>query len=165
MLRKKRWIFLLLIVLIGIACKGINLGHDFLQYDIRRREPNLPPISPAERDALPPVTQPVIRVHPDRGYQRSLYFTANTSREIGGGTLAEGVALHRWLVDYVSEPRFCYFHRWRTHDLVMWDNRVLLHRAIEYDYERYRRVLRRTTVAGPGPIIGPFWPEARAASA
>ena len=38
----------------------------------------------------------------------------------------------------------------------MWDNRCLLHRAIPYDYTRYRRVLRRTTVAGSGPVVGPF---------
>ena len=132
--------------------------------EIRRLEPGLPPISAHERDALPPVTHPVIRVHPDRGYRRSLYFTSNTSLEIGGGTLEEGVALHRWLVDFASREAFCYYHRWRTNDLVMWDNRVLLHRAIEYDYARYRRVLRRTTVAGSGPVMGPFWPEARAAA-
>ena len=132
--------------------------------EIRRLEPNLPPMSAHERNALPPVTHPVIRVHPDRGYRRSLYFTSNTSLEIGGGTLEEGVALHRWLVDFASRDAFCYDHRWRTNDLVMWDNRVLLHRAIEYDYARYRRVLRRTTVAGSGPIMGPFWPEARAAA-
>lgn len=132
--------------------------------EIRRLEPGLPPISAHERDALPPVTHPVIRVHPDRGYRRSLYFTSNTSLEIGGGTLGEGVALHRWLVDFASREAFCYYHRWRTNDLVMWDNRVLLHRAIEYDYARYRRVLRRTTVAGSGPVMGPFWPEARAAA-
>ena len=132
--------------------------------EIRRLEPNLPPMSAHERNALPPVTHPVIRVHPDRGYRRSLYFTSNTSLEIGGGTLEEGVALHRWLVDFASREAFCYDHRWRTNDLVMWDNRVLLHRAIEYDYARYRRVLRRTTVAGSGPIMGPFWPEARAAA-
>ena len=132
--------------------------------EIRRLEPNLPPMSAHERNALPPVTHPVIRVHPDRGYRRSLYFTSNTSLEIGGGTLEEGVALHRWLVDFVSREAFCYDHRWRTNDLVMWDNRVLLHRAIGYDYARYRRVLRRTTVAGSGPIMGPFWPEARAAA-
>ena len=56
----------------------------------------------------------MIRVHPDRGYRRSLYFTSNTSLEIGGGTLEEGVALHRWLVDFVSREAFCYDHRWRT---------------------------------------------------
>ena len=132
--------------------------------EIRRLEPSLPPMSAHERDALPPVTHPVIRVHPDRGYQRSLYFTSNTSLEIGGGTHEEGVALHRWLVDFAGRDEFCYYHRWRPRDLVMWDNRVLLHRAIEYDYARYRRVLRRTTVAGSAPIMGPFWPEVRAAA-
>lgn len=133
--------------------------------EIRRLEPSLPPMCAAERDAFPPVTHPVIRVHPDRDFQRSLYFTSNTSLEIGGGTLEEGRALHRWLVEYVSQPQFCYFHRWRPNDVVMWDNRVLLHRAVPYDYARYRRVLRRTTIAGAGPILGPFSPEARAVSA
>jgi taurine dioxygenase/alpha-ketoglutarate-dependent 2,4-dichlorophenoxyacetate dioxygenase len=129
--------------------------------DIRRLEPAMPAMTAEERDALPPVTHPVIRVHPDRDYRRSLYFTSNTSLEIGGMSLEEGQALHRWLVEHVSGPEFCYLHRWRPGDLVMWDNRVLLHRAIAYDYARYRRVLRRTTVAGGGPVMGPFWPEAR----
>ena len=132
--------------------------------EIRRLEPSLPPMSAHERDALPPVTHPVIRVHPDRGYQRSLYFTSNTSLEIGGGTHEEAVKLHRWRVDFVGRDEFCYYHRWRPLDLVMCDLRVLLHRAIEYDYARYRRVLRRTTVGGNSPIMGPFWPEARAAA-
>jgi alpha-ketoglutarate-dependent taurine dioxygenase len=131
--------------------------------DIRRLEPAMPAMSAAEREAMPPVTHPVIRVHADRDYRRSLYFTSNTSLEIGGMSLEEGRDLHRWLVDYIGRPEFCYFHRWRPNDLVMWDNRVLSHRAIEYDYARYRRVLRRTTVGGDGPIMGPFWPEARAA--
>ena len=131
--------------------------------EIRRLEPTIPAMSDHERNALPPVSHPVIRVHPDRDYQRSLYFTSNTSLEIGGMTLEDGKDLHGWLVDYVSKQEFCYFHRWRQNDLVMWDNRVLLHRAIDYDTAKYRRVLRRTTVAGDGPIMGPYWPEAMAA--
>lgn len=124
--------------------------------EIRRLEPQMPPMSREERDALPPATHPLVRVHPDRDYQRSLYVTSNTSLEIGGGTLEEGRALHRWLIDWVSRPEFCYRHRWRKGDLVMWDNRVLLHRAVDYDTSRYRRVLRRTTIAGRGPVMGPF---------
>jgi taurine dioxygenase/alpha-ketoglutarate-dependent 2,4-dichlorophenoxyacetate dioxygenase len=116
----------------------------------------MPPTSPLERDAFPPVTHPLIRVHPDRDGRRSLYFTCNTSREIGGGTLEEGQTLHEWLREWADQGRFCYYHRWRLYDLVMWDNRVLLHRAIPYDYAKYRRVLRRTTVAGKGPVLGPF---------
>ncbi|MSQ54921.1 MAG: TauD/TfdA family dioxygenase [Betaproteobacteria bacterium] len=132
--------------------------------EIRRLEPQMPPMSREERDALPPVTHPVVRVHPDRNFQRSLYFTSNTSLEIGGGTLEEGRALHQWLLDWIGRSEFCYYHRWQKNDLVMWDNRVLLHRAIEYDYARYRRVLRRTTIGGSGPIVGPSWPQARAGS-
>jgi alpha-ketoglutarate-dependent taurine dioxygenase len=133
--------------------------------EIRRLEPAMPPMSAAERDAVPPVTHPIIRVHPDRGNARSLYFTSNTSLEIGDMTLKEGRKLHQWLVDYAGQSQFCYRHRWRKNDVVMWDNRVLLHRAIEYDYARYRRVLRRTTVAGEGPILGPFSNAVRATTA
>ena len=128
--------------------------------EIRRLEPSIPPMSDHERNSLPPVTHPVVRVHPDRDYQRSLYFTSNTSLEIGGMTHEEGKALHNWLVDYVGKEEFCYCHRWRQNDLVMWDNRVLLHRAMEYDFTKYRRVLRRTTVGGDTPVMGPYWPEA-----
>ena len=39
----------------------------------------------------------------------------------------------------------------------MWDDRVLSHRAIEYDLSRYRRVLRRTTIGGNTTIMGPFF--------
>lgn len=45
------------------------------------------------------------------------------------GKLEEGQKMRDWLREHVSELRFCYFHRWRPKDLVMWDNRCLLHRA------------------------------------
>jgi alpha-ketoglutarate-dependent taurine dioxygenase len=51
------------------------------------------------------------------------------------------------------KPEFCYAHRWREGDLVVWDNRCLLHRATPYDSTRYRRLMQRTTVAGDGPTV------------
>jgi hypothetical protein len=44
-----------------------------------------------------------------------------------------------------------YTHRWAPGDLVMWDNRAVLHRGRPWDESRYRRVMHRTTVAGTGP--------------
>ena len=80
-------------------------------------------------------------------------------------SLEEGQALHQKLAEHASRAEFCYLHRWRPFDLVMWDNRVLLHRAKPYDMARYRRVFRRTTVAGEGPIVGPFsWAAGSATS-
>ena len=122
----------------------------------RRLFPELPPVPIEERRMVPPVTHPVIRVHPDRDNKRSLFITTNAGNEIGGMSLQEGQALHAELSEHVARPEFCHRHRWCVGDLVMWDNRCLLHRAIGYDMGAYRRVLRRTTVAGSGPILGPF---------
>ena len=122
----------------------------------RRLFPELPPVPIEERRMVPPVTHPVIRVHPDRDNRRSLFITTNAGNEIGGMSLQEGQALHAELSEHVARPEFCHRHRWCVGDLVMWDNRCLLHRAIGYDMAAYRRVLRRTTVAGIGPILGPF---------
>ena len=132
----------------------LHMVHD---YEFERRIlPELPPSSPAVKAFVPPVSHPLVRVHRDRGDRRSLYMTTNVGREISGMSLAEGQALHQVLVEHVSTPAFCYRHRWRTGDLMIWDNRCLLHRAREYDVVRYRRVARRTTIAGAGPVHGPF---------
>ena len=55
--------------------------------DIRRLEPGLPELTYEEKSNFPPVTHPIIRVHPDRNFKKSLYFTSNTSLEIGGMSL------------------------------------------------------------------------------
>ena len=124
--------------------------------DIRRLEPGLPELTYEEKSNFPPVTHPIIRVHPDRNFKKSLYFTSNTSLEIGGMSLEKGKELHAWLVDYISQPQFCYKHSWEKNDLIMWDNRVLLHRVIPYDYAKYRRAMIRGTVEGKVPVLGPF---------
>ena len=129
--------------------------------DIRRLEPGLPELTYEEKSNFPPVSHPVIRVHPDRNLKKSIYFTSNTSLEIGGMGLEEGKKLHGWLVDYISQDKFCYKHSWEKNDLIMWDNRVLLHRVIPYDYSKYRRAMIRGTVEGKVPVLGPFSNEVR----
>ncbi len=121
----------------------------------RRLFPQLPPVSHHEREHVPPTCHPLVRIHPDRGYRRSLFFTTNAGNEVSGMTMEDGVALHRRLASHVSRRDFCYLHRWRPNDLVLWDNRVLMHRAKGYDMARHPRVFRRTTVAGSDPILGP----------
>jgi len=122
----------------------------------RRLYPQLPPLSKFEKDAVPPVSHPLVRVHPEANNRRSLFMTANAGNEISGLPLEEGQALHRKLIEHISRSEFCYFHKWRRGDLVVWDNRTTLHKAETYDMTKYRRVFRRTTVAGDGPVMGPF---------
>lgn len=122
----------------------------------RRLYPQLPPLTKFEKDTVPPVSHPLVRVHLDADNRRSLFITANAGNEISGLTLEEGQALHRELIEHISRPEFCYFHKWNKGDLVVWDNRSTLHKAEAYDMAKYRRVFRRTTVAGNGPVLGPF---------
>jgi taurine dioxygenase/alpha-ketoglutarate-dependent 2,4-dichlorophenoxyacetate dioxygenase len=129
----------------------------------RRVYGSLPPLSNFEKNAVPPVSQPLVRVHLDSGGRRSLYITANAGNEISGMPLEEGQALHAQLIDHIARPEFCYFHTWEKGDLVVWDNRTTLHKAEHYDMARYRRVFRRTTVAGKDPVFGPFSQAVKAA--
>ena len=122
----------------------------------RRLYPQLPPVSHHERVHVPPTCHPLVRVHPDRDNARSLFITVNAGNEISGMSLEDGQALHAELQEHISRPEFRYSHRWQAGDLVIWDNRVVLHRAAAYDMGKYRRVFRRTTVAGDGPVLGPF---------
>lgn len=105
----------------------------------------------AERAAVPPVPQAVVRTHPATG-RKSLYLGSHASC-ILGRPVEEGRALLRELLEFATRPAFVYRHVWRQHDLVMWDNRCVLHRGRPWDEGRHRRVMHRTTVAGAGPTV------------
>ena len=60
------------------------------------------------------------------------------------GTLA-------WLTAHISQPALVYYHVWQPGDLVMWDNRAVLHRGTPYDTSLERRVVRRTVLKGDAP--------------
>ena len=98
-----------------------------------------------ERAMFRPVRQRLVRTHPVSG-RKSLYLSSHAGA-ILGMPLAEARVLLRDLTEHATQPAFVYAHRWQQWDLVMWDNRQTMHRVRRYD-ERYRRDMRRTTVAG-----------------
>ena len=122
----------------------------------RRLFPELPPVSEFEKENVPPVSHPLVRLHEDRNNKKSLFFTSNAGNEIGGMNQSDGALLHKKLLEIVNASPYLYKHRWAKGDLVMWDNRCLLHRAVPYDMNNYRRVFRRTTVGGNSAIKGPY---------
>ncbi len=67
--------------------------------------------------------------------------------------VAEGRALLLELQALATRPEFVYRHAWRPRDLVMWDNRAVLHRGRPWDAAKHRRGMDRTTVAGDGPTV------------
>lgn len=98
--------------------------------------------------AMPPVEWPLVRVHPETG--RKVLFVGMHCRRIPGMTLPEGRLLLAELLEHATQREFVYRHRWRTGDLVMWDNRTTLHRGRRYDLTQ-RRDLRRTTTVDATP--------------
>jgi alpha-ketoglutarate-dependent taurine dioxygenase len=108
-------------------------------------------LSPAELGDHPPVDHPLVRTHPETG--RKALYLGNHASHILGMPEAEGRALLDDLLEHTTKPQFVYTHRWRIGDLVMWDNRCLLHRAVaNYELGRHRRVLHRSVVRGTVPF-------------
>jgi alpha-ketoglutarate-dependent 2,4-dichlorophenoxyacetate dioxygenase len=95
---------------------------------------------------LPSVRQTMVRTNPVNG-RKSIYAGAHASHVIGW-PIEEGRAFIKELTEFGTQPKFCYSHRWAVGDLVIWDNRCLLHRATAYDTTRHKRLMQRTTVGG-----------------
>ena len=93
-----------------------------------------------------------MKIHPVTG--RPALFIGRHAHAIPGLDEAESEKLLSDLVDFACRPPRTYAHRWQPGDVVIWDNRCVLHRARPYDY-RQPRVMRHTRVAGdPGHRAG-----------
>ena len=101
--------------------------------------------SDEEREGMPPVPQALVRVIPESG-RKSLYLSSHAGR-IFGMPEPEGRALIDALIAHATQRQFVYTHRWRVHDLVIWDNRCTMHRGIEFDDLRWQRDMQRATVS------------------
>jgi alpha-ketoglutarate-dependent 2,4-dichlorophenoxyacetate dioxygenase len=103
-----------------------------------------------ERAQMQPVRQRLVRTHPVTG-RKSLYLSSHIGT-IVGWPMPEARAFIRDLVEHATQSQFTYSHKWRQWDLVMWDNRQLMHRVTRFD-EAQVRDMRRTTVAGEGMTV------------
>jgi alpha-ketoglutarate-dependent 2,4-dichlorophenoxyacetate dioxygenase len=100
--------------------------------------------SDEERQGMPPVPQVVVRTIPENG-RKSLYLASHAGR-IFDMPEDEGRALIEQLVAHVTQRQFIYTHRWRVHDLVIWDDRCTMHRGTDFDDLRWKRDMQRATI-------------------
>jgi len=98
--------------------------------------------TPEEAAALPGATHPLVRKFPDG--RRSLYLASHAER-IVEWDLPSGRLLLRDLIEHATRPQFTYSHEWHLNDLVIWDNRMTMHRARPFDDVKYKRELTRVT--------------------
>ena len=115
----------------------------------RRRRHGEDPLTREQMGEVPPVDHPIVRTHPET--KKKCLFLGDHAETIVGMEYEEGRALVEELNRQAIRPDSVYRHRWRPCDLVVWDNRCLLHRATEYDTAQERRVVRRATVNGEIP--------------
>jgi alpha-ketoglutarate-dependent 2,4-dichlorophenoxyacetate dioxygenase len=115
----------------------------------------------AELAGLPPIAWPLVRTHAGSG-RKVLWVGAHATR-IVERTLADGRMLLHDLLEHATERRFVYRHAWRAGDLVIWDNRAVLHRGRRWDAAE-RRELRRTSTNDPDSLRDGALADAREAS-
>jgi alpha-ketoglutarate-dependent 2,4-dichlorophenoxyacetate dioxygenase len=108
-------------------------------------------VTPSHAASLPPVRQKLVRTNPRTGAKN--YFIGSHAKEIAGWTFDESRALLDDLLDRATQAEHIYAHTWRPGDVVVWDNRCLLHRGSGYDADKYRRRMRQTRVCGTGPTL------------
>ena len=116
--------------------------HSFL-YSSGKISANI--LTDEEKEALPPVEHPMVRIHPQT--KRRAIYAGRHASHILGMPEAEGRSLIAKLNNFATQPEFVHTHKWQAHDLVMWDNRMVMHRGRPYE-ARYKRIMHRTTIAG-----------------
>jgi alpha-ketoglutarate-dependent taurine dioxygenase len=123
---------------------GLVAVHD-LDYS-RRQTSARRQMSGEQKRNAPPVEWPIVHTHPETG--RKCLYVGQHASHVRGLPEDEGHALIKRLVTHATQPQYVYRHQWRMHELLMWDNRTLVHSATEFDWINDVRVIRRTTTVG-----------------
>lgn len=92
-------------------------------------------------------THPLVR---ESASGRPTLFVGAHAASVLGMDENEGTALIEELLTFSQQPEFIYSHKWAQGDVLIWDNRCTLHRGTGFDYENYKRDLRRANVNESG---------------
>ena len=108
-------------------------------------------VTQSQRTYMHPVRQRLVRQNPVTGEKN--VFVGSHVKQIEGMPDAEARPLIERLIDEVTRAESVYRHRWQPGDVMIWDNRCILHRGCGYDADKYRRRMHQTRVRGRGPSI------------
>jgi alpha-ketoglutarate-dependent taurine dioxygenase len=128
------------------ALHGLTGIHDYDQaYALREVD-----MTQVFGGAAPSARHPLVRRHPETG--RTGLFISEHMFGIEGMAKDEAKALIGRLLSVCVEPSRVYRHHWSVGDLLIWDNRSMLHRAQGFD-RRFARVMHHVRIAGFEPPI------------
>jgi len=129
--------------------EGLIVEHD-LTYSRSRTNFQL---TADQQSETPAARHPLVQINPVTG-RKSLMIGAH-AKEIADWPIEKGRELLDDLLTHAAETQAIYSHEWRTGDVIVWDNRAVLHRATEFDASRHRRIMQRTTVSNPDAVEMP----------
>ena len=133
--------------------EGRRAAHTFGKHyrEVMAKGSTRPPLTPEQVAALVEVWHPIVRTHPETG-RKALFVNPGHTTRIEGMDEAESDELLESLFAHSLEPAHVYRHKWRVGDVVVWDNRRVMHQAETYDMSRYTRHMHRTCIHGDRPF-------------
>ena len=135
---------------VPIALKEKLEGRRVLQiHDQKRRERlDLDKIKVAE---LRHHWQPIFITHSKTG-KRALDVNRLMTVKFDGLEREESDYILEQLFEIAEDPEYFYEHEWMIGDLIMWDNYASIHARTDFPRDQ-KRLLRRYTVSGDGPLV------------
>jgi taurine dioxygenase len=128
--------------------EGRTLKHDMTYNSAGDLREGFAPVADV-RDAPGP-SHPIVRTHPETGHE-ALYLGRRPNAYINGLPVAESEALLDALWRHATQPALTWHHEWRVGDIVMWDNRCVMHHRDPFDAGA-RRIMHRVQCAGEKPF-------------
>ena len=115
----------------------------------RTRRHGHDPLSKKQKNNAPPVIHPIVRTHPNTS--RKSLFLGDHAEYIEDMDYSKGRNFIERLNKLATKTKFIYKHKYKEGDVLVWDNRRLLHKGTKYDTANVKRVMRRTTIIGEAP--------------
>ncbi len=126
---------------------GLSAVH---AYDTKRAPARAVERTPEEVAETPDVVHPLVRTHEDTG-KKAIFFNANRTDSVVGLERGESDALLDMLLAHMTRQQYRYDHEWRVGDVLLWDNRSLVH-SVNVDYPvGETRLHLRTLLRGGRP--------------
>lgn len=120
-------------------------------YDTMRAKARAVKLKPEEAAETPDVVHPLVRTHEDTG-AKAIYFNPNRTDRVEGLDKAESDRLLDLLYAHMTQPKYRYDHKWRLGDVLLWDNRCLVH-SVNVDFPvGEKRLHQRILLEGTRPV-------------
>lgn len=136
---------------LGKRIVGRTLKHDMTYNSAGDLREGFKPVADV-RDAPGP-SHPIIRTHPETG-RNALYLGRRPNAYINGLSVEESEEILDALWRHATQPKFTWRHHWRGGDILIWDNRCIMHHRDPFD-GGYRRVMHRVQCGGDKPTCSP----------